>query len=89
MDCCLITRTNSTGPAKMTLIACTSITLITPSPLIACRQSPNPDLAHEKLMRSSACFIYKKPGHIAIKCPEKTKMIHKLNTEQGKDLPSP
>ena len=71
----------------MTPTASTSITLTTPSLLIAYYRSPNPDLAREKLMRSGAYFIYKKPDHIAIKCLEKIKMIHELDTEQGKDLP--
>ena len=69
-------------------MASISITLIILNPLVTYHQSPNPDLAYEELIQNNAYFVYKKPGHITIKCPEKAKTISKLNIEQGKDLPS-
>ena len=73
----------------MTPITSIFIILTTPNTLVTHHQSPNPDPAHKKLMRTGACFIYKKPGYITIKCLEKIKGIHELDTEQGKDLSLP
>ena len=86
MDHHLTTRTSSTRPSKITLTASTSITLTILSTLVPHHWFLNPDPPREKLMRTGACFIYKKPGYITNKCPEKMKIIYKLNIKQGKDL---